>query len=258
MEENDKAGWSELNLDAIPATFTWYKTYFNAPDGTEPVALDLGSMGKGQAWVNGHHIGRYWTLVAPKDGCQKICDYRGPYHSNKCTTNCGNPTQTWYHVPRSWLHASDNLLVIFEETGGNPFDISLKLHSIRIICGQVSESHYPPLWKWSQPDFTDGTISTNDTAPELHLRCDDEHVIASIEFASYGTPRGSCQKFSRGNCHAPNSFSVVAEACVGRKSCFVGISNTVFGGDPCRSVVKTLAVEARCVSSSNNLGASQL
>lgn len=257
IAENEKAGWSDLNLDAIPATFTWYKTYFNAPDGTEPVALDLGSMGKGQAWVNGHHIGRYWTLVAPKDGCQRICDYRGPYHSNKCTTNCGNPTQTWYHIPRSWLHESDNLLVIFEETGGNPFDISLKLHSIRTICGQVSESHYPPLWKWSQPDFTDGGILINDTTPEIHLRCDDEHVIASIEFASYGTPRGSCQKFSRGNCHAPNSFSVVSEACVGRKSCFVGISNTEFGGDPCRGVVKTLAVEARCVSSSNNLSASQ-
>lgn len=75
----------------------------------------------------------------------------------------------------------------------------------------MSESHYPPLWKWSQPDFAGGSISINDTTPELHLRCDDEHVIASIEFASYGTPQGSCQKFSKGNCHAPNSFSVVSE-----------------------------------------------
>ena len=31
----------------------WYKAYFNAPDGTEPLALDLGSMGKGQVWING-------------------------------------------------------------------------------------------------------------------------------------------------------------------------------------------------------------
>ncbi|XP_040997071.1 beta-galactosidase 9 isoform X3 [Juglans microcarpa x Juglans regia] len=258
VEENEKAGWSDLMVDAIPATFTWYKTYFNAPDGTDPVALDLGSMGKGQAWVNGHHIGRYWTLVAPKDGCQRTCDYRGPYNSDKCTTNCGKPTQTRYHVPRSWLKASDNLLVIFEETGGNPFDISIELHSVRIICGQVSESHYPPLWKWSLPDFSDGSISINNTTPELHLRCDDEHVIASIEFASYGTPQGSCQKFYKGNCHAPSSLSIVSEACLGRKSCFVGISNSVFSGDPCHGVVKTLAVEARCASSSNTLGASKL
>lgn len=52
-------------------------------------------MGKGQVWVNGHHIGRYWTLNAPKDGCQ-TCDYRGAYKSEKCVTNCGQPTQSWY------------------------------------------------------------------------------------------------------------------------------------------------------------------
>lgn len=53
-------------------------------------------MGKGQAWVNGHHIGRYWNMVAPKDGCPKECDYRGTYNSGKCVTNCGRPTQSWY------------------------------------------------------------------------------------------------------------------------------------------------------------------
>lgn len=25
MEENEKAGWSDLTLDAIPTTFSWYK-----------------------------------------------------------------------------------------------------------------------------------------------------------------------------------------------------------------------------------------
>lgn len=79
-----------------PKSFSHIKqTYFDAPAGTDPVALDLASMGKGQAWVNGHHIGRYWTLVTPKDGC-KPCDYRGPYDSDKCVFNCGKPTQTWY------------------------------------------------------------------------------------------------------------------------------------------------------------------
>lgn len=72
------------------------QTNFDTPAGADPVALDLASMGKGQAWVNGHHIGRYWTLVAPKDGCQDVCDYRGAYNSDKCTTNCGKATQTLY------------------------------------------------------------------------------------------------------------------------------------------------------------------
>ncbi|GAV84757.1 Gal_Lectin domain-containing protein, partial [Cephalotus follicularis] len=116
------------------------------------------------------------------------------------------------------------------------------------VCAQVSESHYPPIWKWSQPDRTDGRISVNDTTPEMHLHCEQGHIISSIEFVSYGTPRGSCQKFSKGNCHAPNSLSVVSKACQGRNSCYIGISNTIFGGDPCRGIVKTLAIKARCVS----------
>ncbi|KAI9194696.1 hypothetical protein LWI28_008308 [Acer negundo] len=256
IEENIKAEWTDLMPDVIPSTFTWYKTYFDAPDGLDPVALDLGSMGKGQAWVNGHHIGRYWTKVAPKEGCQ-TCDYRGAYHSDKCTTNCGKPTQIWYHVPRAWLQASNNLLVIFEETGGNPFEISVKIRSTQSVCAQISESHYPPLWKLSHSDFVGGKISVDDMAPEMQLRCEDGYIISSIEFASYGTPQGSCQAFSRGKCHAPNSLSVVSKTCVGRNSCSTGISNAIFGVDPCRGIVKTLAVEARCIPSSN-IGFSQL
>lgn len=72
------------------------QTSFDAPEGTDPVALDLGSMGKGQAWVNGRAIGRYWLLVSPKGGCTNYCDYRGAYHEGKCSTNCGLPTQSWY------------------------------------------------------------------------------------------------------------------------------------------------------------------
>ncbi|KAF7133046.1 hypothetical protein RHSIM_Rhsim09G0058800 [Rhododendron simsii] len=249
LVENETAGWTDMTLDAIPSAFSWYKAYFKAPVGMDPVVLDLGSMGKGQAWVNGHHIGRYWTRVAPKDGCQRTCDYRGPYNSEKCTTNCGKPTQIWYHVPRSWLQTSDNLLVLFEETGGNPLGISIKSHSTKVVCAQVSESHFPPLQAWSHPDFVNRKVLVSEMIAEMHLQCDDGHKISSIQFASYGTPKGSCQKFSKGNCHAPNSLSVVSQACEGRNSCSVGISNAVFGDDPCRGTVKTLAVEARCVPS---------
>uniref|UniRef100_A0A6N2MPM9 SUEL-type lectin domain-containing protein n=1 Tax=Salix viminalis TaxID=40686 RepID=A0A6N2MPM9_SALVM len=112
-----------------------------------------------------------------------------------------------YHVPR----ASNNLLVVFEETGGNPFEISVKLRSAKAICAQVSESHYPPLRKWSQADLNGWNISRNDMTPEMHLKCQDGHIMSSVEFASYGTPKGSCQKFSRGNCHASSSSSVVTE-----------------------------------------------
>ncbi len=71
------------------------QTTFDAPAGEEPVALDLGSMGKGQAWVNGEHIGRFWpSMRAPQWGCSQ-CDYRGAYNPDKCLTNCGEPSQRW-------------------------------------------------------------------------------------------------------------------------------------------------------------------
>ncbi|XP_050219902.1 beta-galactosidase 9 isoform X1 [Mercurialis annua] len=248
-ENNEKAGWTVLTRDDIPSTFTWYKTYFDTPAGTDPLALDFGSMGKGQAWVNGHHIGRYWTLAAPKEGCQ-VCDYRGAYDSEKCRTNCGKPTQIWYHVPRAWLQTSNNLLVIFEETGGNPFEVSVKLRSAGVVCAQVSETHYPPLQRWNHTGFKDGNVSVKDMTPEMQLHCQDGYIISSVEFASYGTPQGSCQKFSKGNCHSSDSLSVVSKACQGKNACNVAVSNSVFG-DPCRGTVKTLAVEAKCVLSSD-------
>ncbi|GLJ35538.1 hypothetical protein SUGI_0714570 [Cryptomeria japonica] len=99
----------------------WYRTEFNAPKGNNAVALDLTTMSKGQAWVNGHHIGRYFpSFKAPTDGCSDTCDYRGTYSPTNCITGCGKSCQEWYHVPRSWLHPTNNVLVLLEEIGGDP------------------------------------------------------------------------------------------------------------------------------------------
>ncbi|KAG6602115.1 Beta-galactosidase 16, partial [Cucurbita argyrosperma subsp. sororia] len=86
-----------------------YKTRFDAPPGDDPIALNLGSMGKGAVWVNGWGIGRYWVSFL---------------------TRKGEPSQKWYHVPRSFLKPTGNLLVIFEEEIGNPVEITLDVVSI--------------------------------------------------------------------------------------------------------------------------------
>ncbi|KAK9081260.1 hypothetical protein Syun_030623 [Stephania yunnanensis] len=190
-EESNLLGLKSGEI-GLSASLWTYQTYVDAPDGIVPVALDFESMGKGQAWVNGHNIGRFWSLVAPKNGCQETCDYRGAYNENKCAKNCRKLSQKWYHVPRSWLKSSDNLLVIFEETGGNPLGISVNLHYTRTICGSVSESDYPPLHRWTRQSSIHGRTSISNTTPEMQLRCDDGHVISDIVFASYGTPLGSC------------------------------------------------------------------
>lgn len=53
------------------------QTTFRAPAGNDPIALNLQSMGQGEAWVNGQSIGRYWVSFK---------------------TSKGNPSQTRYAV----------------------------------------------------------------------------------------------------------------------------------------------------------------
>jgi hypothetical protein len=84
----------------------------------------MGSMGKGQAWVNGHHIGRYWSYKASGGSCGG-CSYTGTYSETKCQTSCGDISQRYYHVPRSWLNPSGNLLVVLEEFGGDLSGVKL-------------------------------------------------------------------------------------------------------------------------------------
>ncbi|KAL5788629.1 hypothetical protein ACOSP7_005578 [Xanthoceras sorbifolium] len=102
---------------------TWYKAKFDAPEGDEPLALDMGSMTKGQVWINGQSIGRYWAATA--NGNCSVCSYSGTYRPTRCQSGCDQPTQQWYHVPRSWLEPKENSLIVFEEIGGDPSKISL-------------------------------------------------------------------------------------------------------------------------------------
>lgn len=175
------------------------------------------------------------------------------------------------------MKPTDNLLVLFEETGGDPTKISLELHYTKTVCSQVSENDYPPLLAWSDQNILNGEVSVSSIPPQVYLHCDDGFVISSITFASYGTPSGSCQKFSQGRCHAANSLSLVTEvslkafgtsfsifiykliliclppfwqACLGKNDCTVIVSNSVFG-DPCRGVLKNLAIQAECSSMVN-------
>ncbi|KAL6212866.1 hypothetical protein ACLB2K_018081 [Fragaria x ananassa] len=115
--------WIRGSLATGNQQLKWYKAYFNAPVGNEPLALDMRSMGKGQVWINGQSIGRYWMAFAKGD-CS-ACSYTGTYRETKCQLGCGRPTQRWYHVPRSWLKPTHNLLVVFEELGGDPSKITL-------------------------------------------------------------------------------------------------------------------------------------
>lgn len=247
-----------------------FQTTFLAPGGNGPVSLNLSSMGKGQAWVNGQSIGRYWpAYLSPSTGCTDHCDYRGPYDSFKCLKKCGQSAQTLYHVPRTWLHAGENLLVLHEELGGDPSRISLLTRTGQEICGIVSDSDHPPVDTWKPH------VGFGSTVPQVRLACDEGWNIASVNFASFGTPKRKCGALVPGSCHrnvssivqlvnlyyncilltcsfvfASFSFSdgfylLTSQACVGRQRCSIPVS-TANLGDPCPGMLKTLAVQVLC------------
>ncbi|XP_030491853.2 beta-galactosidase 15 [Cannabis sativa] len=204
---------------------TWYKTSFQTPSGDDPVVVDLLGMGKGHAWVNGNSLGRFWpSVLANSTGCGN-CDYRGEYNPDKCVTNCGEPSQRWYHVPRSFMKTDgkSNTLILFEEIGGNPKDVSFSTVGVAIGCGTAYEGN------------------------TIELSCNNGKIISGIDFASFGDPKGECGSFTKGVCESNVSVSEVEKACVGKESCSVNVSTNTFGSVDCgNGVIKRLAVQASC------------
>nr|ACC60981.1 beta-galactosidase 1 precursor [Petunia x hybrida] len=233
--------WVEGSLVAQRQPLTWYKTTFNAPAGNEPLALDMNSMGKGQVWINGQSIGRYWPGYKASGTCD-ACNYAGPFNEKKCLSNCGDASQRWYHVPRSWLHPTGNLLVVFEEWGGDPNGISLVKRELASVCADINEWQ-PQLVNWQLQ--ASGKVD-KPLRPKAHLSCTSGQKITSIKFASFGTPQGVCGSFSEGSCHAHHSYDAFEKYCIGQESCTVPVTPEIFGGDPCPSVMKKLSVEAVC------------
>lgn len=189
---------------------------FDAPDGSDPVALNLGSMGKGAAWINGESIGRYWiSFLQPN----------------------GSPSQIWYHIPRSFLKPTGNLLVLFEEEAGDPLGVSVDTVSITKVCSHVSDSNPPRVLSYQRQ---------RGRRPKLELRCPPSKNISNILFASFGSPIGDCGSYAAGRCHSASSAAVVERACLGRRRCSMTWSNARFGHDPCPGVSKHLLVDAEC------------
>ncbi|KZV51981.1 beta-galactosidase 6-like [Dorcoceras hygrometricum] len=225
----------------INQSLIWYKTTFFPPEGKGPVSLNLSGMGKGQAWVNGLSIGRYWSsYLSPATGCSENCDYRGTYDASKCLKKCGQPAQNLYHVPRSWLQPGENLLVIHEELGGDPSTISFLTQKGQVLCGRVSEDDLPPADTWEQG------LRFVSRIPQLRLTCEPGWNIVSIIFASFGNPQGKCGAFVRGSCHTDVS-SIVHQACIGKQGCSIPVSAAELGGACPPNMVKNLVVEALCM-----------
>ncbi|KAF0391646.1 Beta-galactosidase [Gigaspora margarita] len=137
----------------VQVGLTWYKFHFTLPneyhditrtqDTLPPIALDLTSMTKGNVWVNGRHLGRYWLEIAtrPTDPrARDDQDYAGWYNPHtKCRVGYELPSQRYYHIPLDWVKRGKdhkNCVVLFEEWGGDP-------RGIRVVQ-RVKSQTLPP------------------------------------------------------------------------------------------------------------------
>lgn len=214
-------------LDKPRPALSWYKTYFNPPPGDEPVALRMPHMGKGLIWVNGKCIGRHWlTFLSP----------------------LGHPTQSEYHVPRSFLKSSDNFLVILdEEENIKPEDIEIVTVNRDTICSYIHEGAPPPVSNWEIKGGVFRQIGDGKTAATL--KCPNHKTMMKVEFASFGSPIGACGNFILGNCTSSISQQVVEKNCIGKQQCVIPIDRALFDDkkpDPCAHTRKVLAVQIRC------------
>lgn len=88
----------------LPDRPCWWKSTF-AGDKCAGLYLDVAGLTKGQIYVNGKHVSRYWVATAAGDAV---------------------PPQTRYFIPGSWL-AGNNELTIFDEHGGSPSKCKLSV-----------------------------------------------------------------------------------------------------------------------------------
>jgi len=90
-----------------------------------------------------------------------------------------------------------------------------------------------------------------DEGETVTVRC-TSGVISSIT-AYYGTPIGNCASgFHAGSCNSTNAYTAVRNACMGKPSCSIEVSNAFFGGDPCLNTPKYLDMSVLCSTSSVN------
>jgi len=80
----------------------------------------------------------------------------------------------------------------------------------------------------------------------ISLRAQSGYVFSEVEFASFGTPSGTCLSYQADStCDSSNSTAVVAALSLGQSSCSLEVASSVFGRDPCPGLSKMLLVQLR-------------
>ena len=108
-----------------------------------------------------------------------------------------------------------NLLVVFEELGGDVSKISLVRRSVNSVCAEAYENR-PTIANFSVEGHGESNMLQQS---KVHLQCAAGQSISTVKFASFGTPSGTCGSFQKGACHAPNSLEVAEKAPTQLQTC---------------------------------------
>jgi hypothetical protein len=83
-----------------PTGPAWWTATFPPVDATRPLYFDASGLTKGQLYINGRHLGRYFVATS---GGKPV------------------PPQSHYYVPAPWLNTGEeNHVMIFDEHGATP------------------------------------------------------------------------------------------------------------------------------------------
>ncbi|OQR90780.1 hypothetical protein THRCLA_09207 [Thraustotheca clavata] len=160
----------------------------------------------------------------------------------------GTPTGSFPNFVSSWCNAASSTNQTATACiGANNCTIIPSSSVYGDPCPGISK-HLSVIANCIDADLTGGSASDGKS---LTIKCPSQQYIASIPFASYGTPTGSFPKFKANpSCNAENTSEIVATKCVLQNSCVIGTDISEFG-DPCPNTVKSLDITAKCVD--NNI-----
>ena len=101
-------------------------------------------------------------------------------------------------------------------------------------------------------------ITKINTYANAYIRCpDDDQIMSSITFASYGLPTGDCSsQFGVTSCNYNKTYDIIVSHCLNQKECIIPLSPSFFGGYHCPGQkIRALYVNGTC--SCNALSASR-
>lgn len=115
-----------------------------------------------------------------------------------------------YHIPRSYLKPTQNILVVLEEEKANPKDIEILTVNRDTICSFITDSAPPHVKSWAREESKIKPI-VDSLHAAARLKCSNHKKIVAVEFASFGDPVGACGNFVLGNCNSATTKSIVEQ-----------------------------------------------